>query len=132
MEEILIKRLHDYVTENNPDLLLQLEEQGGVTTYLSGAIKRVEGVLKRPAAGHDYIFEEVCLNLLTLDLRPSKFIYIRNILEEEFEKNYEQLLTSGTLAFEVINMIHYCRHVFETIGFTEANEDSRRLRYALT
>ncbi|GAC1382556.1 MAG: hypothetical protein NVSMB45_08780 [Ginsengibacter sp.] len=132
MKEILITKLHQYLQENNPDVLLQLEESGKVTEYLSGQVNTADELLKQYEGQPHYIIEEVCMNALTQDLRPSKFNYIRNILEEEFENSYQQFLRSGTLQFEVINIIHDCKKIFKTIAFTEDNEDSRELRYIIT
>ena len=132
MQEILIQKLHDYLKENNSDLLLQLEEQGNVTTYLSNKINMVDSVLKKYEGQPEYIIEEACMDALTQDLRPSKFNYIRNMLEEEFENSYQQFLAAGTLQFEVINLITQCQAVFDEIGFTEENEDSSELKNAVT
>ncbi|HEY5461662.1 MAG TPA: DUF1896 family protein [Hanamia sp.] len=133
MQEILIHKLHQYIRENNPDLLLQLEEDKKVTEFLSNKISAVEGLLnqsdkEQPA----YIIEEACMDILTQDLRPSKFNYICTILEEVFEASYQQLHESGMLQFEVINLINHCQPVFDTIGFTEENEDNWELRYTIT
>ena len=92
----------------------------------------VDSVLKKYEGQPDYVIEEACMNVLTQDLRPSKFNYIKSILEEEFDNKYLQFHASGTLQFEVINMINQCQKIFDTIGFTEENEDSRELRYAIT
>ena len=86
MREILIKKLHEYIRENNPELLLQLEEDSKVTEYLSNKVNTAYPIIIEYKGKPDYIIEEACMNVLTQDLRPSKFNYIRNILEEEFEK----------------------------------------------
>lgn len=132
MQEILIYKLHQYIRENNPDLLLQLESEGKVTEYLQSKISSIHALLnqldkEQPA----YIIEDSCINLLTQELRPSKFNYICIILEEEFAISYQQLKESHLLKFEAINMITYCQQVFDIVGFTEANEDNRLLRYAI-
>ena len=133
MQEILINNLLEYIRENNPDLLMQLEEDKKVTEFLSNKISAVEGLLnqsdkEQPA----YIIEEACMDILTQDLRPSKFNYICTILEEVFEASYQQLYGSGMLQFEVINLINHCQPAFDTIGFTEENEDNWELRYTIT
>lgn len=132
MQDILINKLHQYIRENNPDLLLQLEEDSKVTEYLSNKISTIDALLnqlgkEQPA----YIIEEACMDILTEDLRPSKFNYICGILEEEFEATYHQLHESGMLQFEVINLINHCQPVFDTIGFTEESEDNRQLKYVI-
>jgi hypothetical protein len=71
------------------------------------------------------------MEALTKDLRPSRFNYITAILEEEFETVYQQLLQTGTLPYEVINLIDSCTPVFETLGFTEDKTEDANLRYAI-
>src|SRR5665213_3003788 len=113
MKEILIKKLHEYIRENNPDLLLQLEEDRKVTEYLSNKISIVDALLNQQDKEQSaYIIEEVCMDILTEDLRPSKFNYICAILEEEFYTTYQQLHKSGTFQFEVTNLIKYCQPFF--------------------
>ena len=133
MQEILISKLHEYIRQNNPDILLQLEEAGNVTEYLSNKVSTVNASLNQlekvqPA----YIIDEARLNVLTQDLRPSKFNYITTILEEEFTDRYQHLQGTGILKFEVINLITKCQSTFEDLNFSEANEDNRFLRYAIS
>ena len=78
-----------------------------------------------------YIIEEICLNVLTEDLKPSRFTYIRSLLAEEFEKTYTIFHESSILTYEVINLMESCKEVFETIGFTNENEEDPTLRNAL-
>jgi Domain of unknown function (DUF1896) len=133
MQDILINKLHQYIRENNPDVLLQLEEDGTVTEYLSNKLKLVDALLNQLDKGQPaYIIEEACMDVLTQDLRPSKYRYICNILEEEFEAIHQRLQQSGTLRMEVINLVNHSQPVFDAIGFAEENEDNRQLRYAIT
>ena len=132
MQEILVKKLYEYIRENNPDLLLQLEEDGKVTEYLSNKITIVDVLLNQLDKGQPaYIIENACMDILTQDLRPSKYHYICNILEEEFEAIYQQLQQSGTLRMEVINLVKYCQPFFDALGFTDENEDSRNLKHVV-
>jgi hypothetical protein len=128
MKEILFRKLHQYVKDNNPELLLQLEEEHKVTAWLSDKLKSIETILAAHEGPPEYIIEEVCMKELTNGLRPSKFNYISNILEEEFENEYRQFLDAGILQFEIINLIRECQPVFEAIGFTEENEDGDDLK----
>ena len=132
MQNILINKLHEYIRENNPDLLMLLEEDGRVTEYLFNKVSTVNALLNQlDKRQHAYIIEEACMDLLTQDLRPSKFNYISSILEEEFETTHKQLQESGTLKFELINLISECQPVFEDLNFSEASEDNQFLRYAI-
>ena len=132
MKKILINKLHEYIRENNPDLLFQLEEDRKVTEYLSDKINTVSALIKQMDTGEPaYIIEDACMYVLTQDLRPSKFKYISNLLQEEFESAYNQLQEYGTLKFEVINLINQCQSVFDDLNFSEENEDNQFLRYAI-
>ncbi|MDQ3681604.1 MAG: DUF1896 domain-containing protein [Bacteroidota bacterium] len=132
MQNILINKLHEYIRENNPDLLMLLEEEGRLSEYLSDKVNTVSIVINQtdkelPA----YIIEEKCMDVLTRDLRPSKFNYISSVIEEEFGATYRQLQESGTQKFEVINLINKCKPVFDNVNFSEENEDNRFLRYVI-
>lgn len=132
MKKILINKLYKYISENNPDLLFQLEESKRVKEYLSEKISSVGALIRQKDIGEpSYIIEDACMDVLTQDLRPSKFNYISNLLQEEFESAYHQQQESGTLKFEVINMINLCQSVFEDLCFSEENEDNQFLRYAI-
>ena len=132
MQQALITKLHEYIRENNPDLLFQLEEDGKVTEYLSGKISTVSALIKQTENGKPvYIIVDACMDVLTQDLRPSKFNYISNLLQEEFESTYNQLQESGAIKFEVINLINQCQSVFDDLNFSNENEDNQFLRYAI-
>lgn len=134
MQGTLINNLYQYIRANNPDILLDLEETGSATTYLSDKVSSVDFFYKQLSAEGKpaYIIEELCMNFLTQDLKPSRYNYIRNTLEAEFELKYDQLSQSGLLLYEVSNIVKYCQSVFDDLNFSEANEDNRFLRYAIT
>ena len=132
MKKILINKLHEYIRENNPDLLFQLEADRKVIEYLTDKISTVSALIRQVNSGKPaYIIEDACMDILTQDLRPSKFKYISNVLKEDFADTHQRLQESGTLKFEVINMISLCQSVFEDLNFSEENEDNQFLRYAI-
>ena len=133
MQELLKNKLHQYISENNPDLLLSLQEKNKTTSYISDKVSEISALINELSTANTpaYIVEEVCMDALTKDLRPSKYNYISNILEEEFEFAYLQFQKSGTLLYEVLNLINQCEPCFEALGFIEENEDKRELHYAV-
>lgn len=133
MQDILTDKLYKYLEQNNPDILIALEEDCAVTKYLSDKISTIDSLVAQlqSEGSPAYIIEETCIETLTGELRPSKFNYICAVLEEDFETTYHQLQQSGTLQFEAINMMSECKPVFDAIGFTEENENNRQLRYAI-
>jgi len=133
MQTLLKEKLWAYIIHHNPELMFRLQEDYSVMNYLD---EKVAAVLptaaqllseKRPA----YIVEELCLNAMTKELRPSRYQYLRSVLEEDFSDNYEQLKESGTLTYELCNLIECCKGIFDALGFSTDSEDNRQLRYAI-
>ena len=133
MEDLLKEKLWFYIIHNNPDLMFTLQEDYSVLDYLNEKISSVKSILDEMLSDGTpkYIIEEICLNVLTEDLKPSRFLYIRSLLSDEFEKTYAAFQESGILTYEVINLMESCRPIFETIGFTKENEEDPTLRNAL-
>ena len=123
----------DYIRENNPDILHELESEGRLMLYLTEKVSTTDILIQElQAAGQPgFIIEQSCMESLTKDLRPSRHHYICTILEEEFETEYNQLVQSGLLQYEAINMVNQCTSVFDDLKFSEENEDNRFLRYAI-
>ncbi|MFC4233314.1 DUF1896 family protein [Parasediminibacterium paludis] len=134
MQEILTEKLHEYIINNNLNLLIELQQEGKVDTYLQEKVATADELISQLQSDNtpSYIIEEQCLDLLTKDLRPSKFNYVLRVLEEDFEKQYQQFREAGILTYETINLIAACNPVFEALGFTTDNEDDKQLRYAIT
>ncbi|PWK72924.1 hypothetical protein LX99_04254 [Mucilaginibacter oryzae] len=133
MKTQLIKQLHHYLLHNHTDLLIALQEEHRLEHYLKQKVESVNDLLaqlqeeKRPA----YVIEALCLEELTRDLRPSRFNYMRELLEAEFETDYKRMLSSGILTYELINLIGACEPIFEVFAFGEENEDSADLKHAI-
>ena len=133
MQEMLKEKLWTYIVHNNPDLMLNLQQDSTVTYYLEEKVNGIQFLTSqlRTENKHGYVIEALCMEELTKDLLPSKFNYIRNILEEEFELDFLRIKESGLLTYEIMNLISESETVFETLGFTEVNEQDRMLHYAI-
>ena len=132
MQEILIQKLLLYIEENNLELLLQLEEESRVTEYLLNKVGMVEGLVKEEGADQPaYILETACMDILTQDLKPSRYRYICKVLEEEFQNYNEKSEVEGIKKFEAINLLEFCKEVFDDFGFDEKSEDNPLLRYLI-
>ena len=134
MQEVLSEKLHQYIKENNPDLLLTLQQNENVSDYLKEKVDSMDVLLNELIAANTpaYIIEERCMDELTKELRPSKFNYLISILEEEFEKDFHRLTENGILTYEIVNLIEDCNPVFKAFVFSEENESNRHLHYAIT
>jgi hypothetical protein len=133
MQQILINKLHAYLVNNHLDLLISLQEDHRLMPYIQSKVASVKTLQeeleeqRRPG----YVIEALCLEELTRDLRPSRFNYMKNLLEEEFEVESLRMRESGILTYEIINLIGACEPIFEVFGFSEDTEDNRELRYAI-
>jgi hypothetical protein len=133
IQQILEEKLRGYIEQNNPDLLLQLSKDFSVSSYLENKVAAIESDLEQWIAEGKpkYIIEELSMQALTAGLRPSRFNYVKEILEEDFLQTYESFRRIGVLTYEAINIIEACNPVFEALGFTEADEGNRALHYAI-
>lgn len=133
MQKVLKEKLRAYLVNNNPDLLLKLQGDTGIGIFINDKVSAVMplamNLLEEGRPGH--VIEELCLNALTEDLRPSRFNYLQKLLETEFKREYQKFREAGVLTYETVNMVEACADVFDAHGFCEANEDDRFLRYAI-
>ncbi|MDP3180326.1 MAG: hypothetical protein Q8M67_00740 [Bacteroidota bacterium] len=132
MQEMLKEKLWTYIVHNNPDLMLNLQQDFAVTHYLEEKVNGIQFLTSQLQAENKpgYVIETLCMEELTEDLLPSKFNYISNILENEFTQDFQFLKESGLLTYEIVNLISESETVFETLGFGE-NEQNRMLSYAI-
>ena len=130
---MLKEKLWTYIVHNNPDLMLNLQQDFSIACYLEQKVFNAQPLISQLLAENKpgYIIEELCMAELTGDLRPSKFNYILSVLEEEFEEDFLLINESGLLTYEIVNLISESETVFETLGFTEVIEQNRMLRYAI-
>jgi hypothetical protein len=133
MKEILVSKLLEYVRDNNPELLFVLEAEDKLRLWLYSKAESVESIWQQMQADKQpvYVIEEACLIEITRELKLSRYNYITNLLEQDFEKDYQRLVQSGLLQHEVVNMIGYCDSIFNDLKFTEENEDNSFIHYAI-
>lgn len=133
MQTVLKDKLWAYIVHNNPDLLFKLQENQSVTAYLEEKVSGIRPMIDQllTESNPSYVIEEQCLDVLTHNLRPSRYIYIRSVLEEDFPTDYARLLQAGTLTYEVINMLEACKDILDELQFSEENQEERHIRYAV-
>lgn len=133
MQSMLTEKLWAYIVHNNPDLMFSLQEDYSVSRYLEEKVSTVMPMVAQltDEGKPPYIIEELCLNTMTEELKPSRYQYIRSVIEEEFNADYERMKESGTLTYEVVNLIEACKGIFSDFDFKSENEENRHLRYAI-
>lgn len=123
----LKQKLWAHIIVNNPGLIMELEKDDQLCNYLESKIESVLPLLDQLTSDGkpDYIIEELCIHELVANMRPYRFNYLWNVLEQEFRpffKNWEQ---DGILTYELINLQQYCKDTFDALDFTmdDAYED---------
>jgi hypothetical protein len=133
MQQLLKEKFQAYIINNSPELMVELQASLTVNQYLedkiSNAMPMVLDLLAKNTPG--YIIEELALNHMTAELRPSRFNYLQEVLEEEFRESYDRFYHAGVLTYETINMIEACKDIFTAYSFNAENIDNRLLRYAI-
>ena len=133
MQTVLKEKLWAYIVHHNPDLMIGLQADYSVTRYLEEKVADVLPMATELLSENRplYVIEELCLNAMTEELKPSRYLYLRSVLEDEFSGDFQRLKESGTLTYEVCNLIEACKGIFEELGFSPDNEEDRLLRYAV-
>mgnify|MGYP001637819752 CR=1 FL=1 len=133
MHKILKEKLWAYIVHNNPDLMFNLQEDYSVTRYLDEKVNGIMPMAERLLGEHKplYVIEELCIKEMTEELRPSRFLYLREVLEQEFPYDWQRLREDGLLTYEIINMMESCREIYESFNFSVQNEDDQLLRAAI-
>jgi hypothetical protein len=129
MRQKLQGMLLAYIRENNPDLLQQLEEDDALHAWVLEKIKEVELVLNQSKPS--VALEVQCMDIMTADLRPSRMRYIRDLFEERFPDEHDQMLRAGTLTYEVLEMAAACHELFENMPIVEGLENPQLDRLAV-
>lgn len=133
MQQLLTDKLRAYLINNNPEVVLKLQGDTQITTYIRDKVEAVMPLALRLIEEErpGYAIEELCMNEMTADLRPSRFHYLQQILQDEFNDSYQKFREAGVLTYETVNLLEQCNTVMDDHGFSEENEDDRFLRYAI-
>lgn len=133
MHTQLKEKLWAYIVQNNPDLMHHLQDEYRVVNYLeekvSSVMPKAMTLLAKDIPG--YAILEICLNEMTVELRPSKYQYILAILSKNFPETFQTFREQGQLAYEGVKLVEYCQPVFEKTHFRKDNEHNPHIRAAI-
>lgn len=123
----------DYLKHHHPDLLLEWRLAGALHETIEQQLDRVQPLLNKQSTDelHPYDIVQQCLLELIAEIPPSRFDFIRELLSTEFEQQHEQLLSSGLLPYECMNLLQHCKPVLDKMNFSLTNEDESFIRYAV-
>lgn len=133
MRYILSIKLFKHIQQNYPDVLLSLPSEEAITDFINQKLDEIEPLIDENLRADKpvYIVEEIGLTSMIEALGPSKFNYLKELVEDEFLIEYHHLLQAGVLKFEILNLITECDPFFEAFGFSEENIDDKHLRYTI-
>ncbi|MXN91732.1 hypothetical protein GR160_10885 [Flavobacterium sp. Sd200] len=133
METLLKEALWAYIIGHNPELMYDLQENYTVGSYLDEKVQGVQGLAIRLLSEQHpkALIEELCLRELTRELKPSRYLYLKCIFEEEFPDEAALYTDSGILVCEVISMLEYCKPILDEMGFSVDNEGESGIRNAI-
>lgn len=117
MKNKLQDLLLDYIREHHPDFLQQLLSDDTLQAWVLDKIKVVDMMLTQSKPYH--LLEAECMELLTADLRPKRWRYIRDLFEERFTHEYEQLCLTGMIHYELTAMAALCKDLFDQYPLIE-------------
>ena len=134
MQHRLKQKFWAHIVVNNPALIIELESDDHLSAYLDNKIESVLPLLEQLTSEGkaDYITEELCIHQLVADMRPYRYNYLWNVLEQEFTKTFKNWEQNGILSYELINLQQYCKNTFDALDFNmdDAYEDD--IYYAIT
>ncbi|PWS32229.1 hypothetical protein [Pedobacter paludis] len=133
MEKKLKEKLWAYICDDFPELGISLEDTGRVSIYLEESLEAVKPLLNDLIGSNapQATVVETALEALRKPLGNSRYNYIKAVLEEDFEQQYLRMVRSGTLRFEICNIIVHCSEVFKEMGFDDQGDVDRMLRYSI-
>lgn len=109
--------LLDYIREHHPELLQQLLSDDALHAWVLDKLSVVDMVLTQSKPYH--LLEAECMELLTVDLRPKRWRYVRDLFEERFTLEYEQLCITRMHHYEITAMTALCKDLFDQYPLIE-------------
>ncbi len=133
MKSQLKELLWKYITEHNPELMFSLQENYAVHPYLNEKINSILPQLKswKKIGYPDPAICILGLEVLTLDLKPSRFHFISKLLEHEFPEQFCAYKDQGVLAYQTLAIVDLCQEAFDSIQFCESHYYSERFKDAI-
>jgi len=119
--------------QNNPDLLLALQGTGKVTEYLEQKVQTAYPLLDRLVEEETSpgFIEEECMDFLTRDLKPSRYLFLSDFLETQFSTKYLRWKQQGILVYKIANLEALLIPIFEDFQFSEDSQTDTAFKYVL-
>lgn len=133
MEAKLKQMLHQYIVAHNPELMLKSSQTFSLQNYIEDKVMQIMPRVDQWMQGERSIheIEAFAMSEMTMDLRPSKFMYLKKVFEEEFPESFQEFSEKGVLTHELVSILETCDEVFQAHEFSDHNTNSNLLRHAV-
>lgn len=134
MESQLKEQLWKFIIQHNPELMFSLQENYAVNPYLNEKISSIQPQLKswKKIGYPETSIYLLAMEVLTSDLKPSRFHFISSLLKHDFPVHYTEFKTQGVLAYKTIALVDLCKGAFDSIRFSESHFNSNRFKEAIS
>src|SRR5699024_1854473 len=109
-------------------------ENYAVSPYLKEKINSIQPLLKswRKSGYPEDSINLLAMELLTSDLKPSRYHFISNLFKQEFPLHYSEYKKQGILVTKIIKYMDICKGAFDALHFSKSHCNSKRFKKAVT
>ncbi|MET7000706.1 hypothetical protein [Chitinophaga defluvii] len=131
MREKIKESLLGFLQENYPEIILLFAQRGTLSQYLDDRLDLVEPLVDEllEQGDSEQHITQLCIEQLTSSFGPSKYNYLKGVLDDEFPQEYQQFEQVGVLRSELTNMIVACNNAFDAFEFSETTLDDHFMRH---
>jgi hypothetical protein len=119
MEELLTAGYYPYLHLDNPEILIKYPLVHRQVRELKGKVKKtsdqIREMMARGISREEIIDQSV--ELITSELRPSRFGYVCAVIASEFPKTFLKWVKIDELSDQVLDVLRACEPVFNLLKF---------------
>jgi hypothetical protein len=134
MQELLMADCHPYLYLDNPEILIKDSQVFCKPRSLKKKVKKTSDRIREMIAlgqpQQEIIDQSV--ELITAELRPSRFGYVCAVIASEFPKTFLKWVKINALADQVLDVVSACEPVFGLLKFNSHTAEQHRIYTTVT
>lgn len=134
MQELLMADCHPYLYLDNPEILIKDPQVYGKPRSLKKKVKKTSDRIREMIAlgqpQQEIIDQSV--ELITAELRPSRFGYVCAVIASEFPKTFLKWVKINALADQVLDVVSACEPVFGLLKFNSHTAEQHSIYITVT
>jgi hypothetical protein len=134
MEELMMAEYHPYLYLDNPEILLKDQKVFSRPRALKKKVNRISSLInemiERGLECEEIIDRSV--ELITAELRPSRFGYVCSVIASEFPKTFLRWVKNNDLTREILDVLQACEPVFKLLKFNTCAPEQHRIYLTIT